>query len=172
MIPPEEQVVKADDVYADSSNTESDSDVRTLKYLGDYPELPIDAPVDCPHIIDLDSLDHEYFYLQGIGIADAVATILFKFMPAALAAFLDLDCPKFHYIQADQAASRLDFCIKRDGCMVTVRYSHLILSKGKLTNMLDWIAPREGVQGLAYTVQLPNRRKVHGCLDAGLHSRG
>ena len=99
---------------------------KEIKYLGVYPELPIDAPIGCPHIIDVDSIDHDFYDTQDVGIADTVVTILYKFMPNALTAFLDLDAPNFHYIQAGSPGSRLDFCIKRDGRMVTVGYLSLI----------------------------------------------
>ena len=99
---------------------EDDDKEILIKYLGVYPELPIDAPIGCPHIIDMDSMDDDFYDLQDMSIADAVATILYKFMPCALTAFLDLDRPDFHYIQAGSPGVRLDFCIKRDGRTVTV----------------------------------------------------
>ena len=102
-------------------------EVQSIKYLGDCPNLPMDTPVGYPHIIDLDSLDHDGYEGQGISIADAVVTILFKFMPGALAAFLDLDRPDYHYIQAGRSSSCLDFCIKRKGRMVTVRPARVFL---------------------------------------------
>ena len=98
---------------------ESDDGVKPVKYLNDYSKLPIDAPVGYPHIIDLDCLDHDFHDSQDITIPDLVVTILFKFMPGALTAFLDLTRPKFHYIQAGDGI-RLDFCIKRDDRTVTV----------------------------------------------------
>lgn len=91
-----------------------------IKYLGVYLELPVDAPIGCPHIIDVDSMDHDSYGVQNMTIADAVVTILYKYMPCALTAFLDLDRPNFHYIQAGNPGTRLDFCIKRDERMVTV----------------------------------------------------
>ena len=98
----------------------SDYEVESVKYLDCYPKLPIDAPIGCPHIIDLDSMNPDSFGVQDMSIADVVVTILFKFTPCALTAFLDLNRPNFHYIQAG-GTSRLDFCIKRDKRMVTVR---------------------------------------------------
>lgn len=89
----------------------SDHKIKTIEYLDVYPELPIIAPIGYPHIIDLNSLDHAYYDGQKLGIADAVATILFKFMPGALSAFLDLDRPSFLFIQ-DGNSGRLDFCVK------------------------------------------------------------
>ena len=103
-------------------------EVKSIRYLGDCPKLPADAPIGYPHIIDLDSLDHDGYEGQGISIADAVVTILFKFLPGALAAFLDLDRPDFHYIQAGRLSSHLDFCIKRKGRMVTVRPARIVLT--------------------------------------------
>ena len=98
---------------------DSDYEVMPIKYLDCYPNLPVDAPVGHPHIIDTDSIDHEFARSQNMTIADAVVTILFKYMPGALTAFLDLERPHFHYIQAGRVA-RLDFCIKRDRRAVTV----------------------------------------------------
>ena len=37
---------------------------KILTFLGDYPKLPISAPVGSPHIIDRGSLDREYMDLQ------------------------------------------------------------------------------------------------------------
>ena len=99
---------------------EDDDEKFQATYLDVYPELPIDTPIGCPHIIDVDSMDHDFYDHQNMTIADAVVTILYKFMPSALTAFLDLDRPYFHYIQAGRPGVRLDFCIKRDGRMVIV----------------------------------------------------
>lgn len=104
-----------------------DDEVKRNRYLGDYPKLPVDVPTGYPHIIDLDCLDHDFFDQQKITIADLVVTILFKFMPGALNAFLDLERPYFHYIMGGQRTA-LDFCIKRDGRMVRVRRSRFILN--------------------------------------------
>lgn len=98
-----------------------DYEAKPVKYLGVYPKLPIDAPIGYPHIIDLECLDHDYSDLQKLSIADLVVTVLFKYMPGALTAFLDLDRPKFHYILGG-LKNHLDFCIKRDGRMVTVGF--------------------------------------------------
>lgn len=95
--------------------------MKPVRYLGDYAKLSIDAPIGYPHIIDLDCLDHEFFDQQNFTIADLVVTTLFKFMPGALSAFLDLDRPNFHYILGGQR-NALDFCIKRDGRIVTVGF--------------------------------------------------
>ncbi|KAL9074961.1 MAG: hypothetical protein Q9161_001891 [Pseudevernia consocians] len=100
---------------------ESDDEVMPVKYLDGYPKLPIDAPFGCPHIIDLDCLDHDFYDSQPISIADLVVTILFKVMPQALTAFLNMHRPKFHYIQAG-GSTRLDFCIKRDDRTVSVGF--------------------------------------------------
>lgn len=91
-----------------------------LTYLGDYARLPINAPVGHPHLVDPDSVEEEY-PTEDLTIADLVVTILFKFMPEALNAFLDLNRPKVHYIQGGTKGSRLDFCIKRNNRLVTVR---------------------------------------------------
>lgn len=98
---------------------EDDSYYPKLKYLGDYPKLPIDAPVGHPHLVDPASVDEEYPQ-QSLTVADLVVTILFKFMPEALTAFLDLERPKVLYIQGGKKGTRLDFCIKRDKRVVTV----------------------------------------------------
>lgn len=92
-------------------------------YLGVYPELPVDAPIGCPHLIDVDSLDHKPHGLQNLRIADAVVTILYKVTPGALTAFLDLDRPYFHYIHASYPGVHDGFCIKRDGRFVKVSYA-------------------------------------------------
>lgn len=68
-----------------------------LTYLGDYAQLPIDAPVGHPHRVDPDSIKED-FTNEDLTTADLVFTILFKFMPEALTAFLDLDRPNVHYI--------------------------------------------------------------------------
>ena len=92
-----------------------------VKYLNVYPELRIDAPIGCPHIVEDNFRDHSCPDYQEMSIADAVVTILYRFMPGALTAFLNLDCPTFIYIQAGPTGGgRLDFCIKRDGRTVTV----------------------------------------------------
>ena len=96
-------------------------DKKPIKYINSYPILPADAPFGHPHIIDLERLD-VVFYVYPISIADLVVTILFKLKPEALTAFLDLNRPRFHYIQLGPA-DRSDFCIKRDGRIVTVRVS-------------------------------------------------
>lgn len=103
---------------------------KPLKYLDVYPKLPVDAPIGYPHIIDLKSLDHDYYDAQNISIADAVATILFNFTPGTLTAFLDLDRPNFLFIQGGKPGVCLDFCIKRDGRTVEVgdsRFVHTIV---------------------------------------------
>ena len=94
--------------------------VKPVKYLDGYPKLPVDAPIGYPHIIDIECLDEDFYASQPITIADLVVTVLFKFMPGALTAFLDLHRRKFHYIQAG-GQTRLDFCIKRNGRTVSVR---------------------------------------------------
>lgn len=106
---------------------EFDYEVKPVKYLGGYSELPIDAPIGYPHVVDLDCLDHDFYYSQPISIADLVVTILFKFTPNALTAFLNMDRPNFHYIRAGGPTS-LDFCIKRDSRMVSVRRFRPILT--------------------------------------------
>lgn len=110
----------------------SDDKVKPLKYLDVYPKLPIDAPIGYPHIIDLDSLDHDHYYGQELSIVDAVATRLFRFSPGILTAFLDLDRPKFLFIQGGKSEDSLDLCIKRDGRTVKVgdgdsRFIHTIV---------------------------------------------
>ncbi len=72
-----------------------DCEVKPVKYLDGYPKLPVDAPVGYPHIIGIECLDEDFYASQPIGIADLVVTVLFKFMPGALTAFLDLNRPKF-----------------------------------------------------------------------------
>lgn len=107
----------------------SDDEVKPLKYLDVYPKLPIDAPIGYPHILDLDSVDDYYCDRQVLSIADAVVTILFKFSPGTLTAFLDLDRPNFLFIQGGMSGVRLDFCIKRNGRTVEVgdsRFVHTI----------------------------------------------
>ncbi|CAD6577545.1 MAG: hypothetical protein ASARMPREDX12_008392 [Alectoria sarmentosa] len=97
-----------------------EEDNPKLTYLGDYAELPIDAPVGHPHLVDPDSVDEE-FTQEDLTVADLVVTILFKFMPEALTAFLDLNRPKVHYIQGG-SSRRLDFCIKRNNRLVIIGF--------------------------------------------------
>lgn len=99
---------------------EYDDGMKPVKNLDSYPKLPVDAPIGYPHIIDLECLEDDFYASQPTSDADLVVTILFKFMPGALTAFLDLNRPKFHYIQAG-GQTRLDFCIKRDDRTVSVR---------------------------------------------------
>ncbi len=108
-------------------------EIDPIKYLGDYPELPIDAPIGYPHILDLASMDEEFHAMQDISIADVVVTVLFKVMPAALTSFLDLDRPYFHYILSSYKNVYLAFCIKREGRTVTVRRSPFMLRRLVLT---------------------------------------
>ena len=96
---------------------DDDNGAEPVRYLDVYPKLPINTPVGHPHIIDLECLDHDFYNFQPITIADLVVTVLFKFTPGTLTAFLDLERPRFLYIQARS----LDFCIKRIGRVVTVR---------------------------------------------------
>ncbi|CAD6580863.1 MAG: hypothetical protein ASARMPRED_000348 [Alectoria sarmentosa] len=125
-----------------------------LTYLGDYADLPIDAPVGHPHLVDPDSVDEE-FTQEDLTVADLVVTILFKFMPEALTAFLDLNRPKVHYIQGGSSC-RLDFCIKRNNRLVTIgflnekalggwdlQYQYRI--KGKATEMWTPVSMSPGV---------------------------
>ena len=100
---------------------ESDDEVKPIKYLDVYSKLPIDAPVGHPHIIDPKSLSEDDCYYKDATMADAVVTILFKVLPEALTAFLDLNRPYFHYIHSG-STGHLDFCIKREDRMVTVRW--------------------------------------------------
>ena len=72
---------------------EDDPNNPKLKYLTDYAKLPSDAPVGHPHLVDPKSVPKEYPQ-DELTIADLVVTILFKFMPEALIAFLDLDRPQ------------------------------------------------------------------------------
>ena len=102
---------------------DSTEDKMSIEYINSYPNLPANAPFGHPHIIDSERLD-VVLYVYLISIADLVVTILFKLKPGALTAFLDLKRPNFHYIQAG-SGDRSDFCIKRDGRIVTVRVSQI-----------------------------------------------
>ena len=104
---------------------QDESDNPKLTYLGDYAQLPVDAPVGHPHLVDPASVDEE-FLPEDLTIADLVVTILFKFQPEALTAFLDLDRPKVHYIEGGTRGCRLDFCIKRDKRVVTVSFRNAL----------------------------------------------
>lgn len=96
-----------------------------LTYLPDCADLPIDAPIGHPHLVDPESVS-DRFVPQDLTVADVVVTTLFKYQPEALTAFLDLDRPKVHYIQAGRR-SRLDICIKREGRVVTVSFEIALL---------------------------------------------
>ena len=93
-----------------------------MKYLNDYPELPADAPIDHPHIIDTD-LNEGVFKYELHNVPDTVVTILYKLRPEALTSFLNMDRPYFHYIHALENEDL--FCIQRNSRQVTVRYSVL-----------------------------------------------
>lgn len=90
----------------------------SIKYLHDYPKLPANAPLGCPHIVDFSSIDVECPQ-DELSIPDLVATVLFKYRPAALDAFLDLKRKKVHVVRHN-SLSTLDFCIQRTGRIVKV----------------------------------------------------
>lgn len=96
----------------------SDGDVGGLVYLSDYPKLPANAPVGHPHLVDLTSLSEE-FPQEAMTIPDLVVTILFKYKPAALTAFLDLNRRKVHFLRSGS----LDICISRKGKIVKVTWA-------------------------------------------------
>ncbi len=93
-----------------------------LKYLDDYPKLPADAPLGCPHIVDLSSLDEDWPQAE-MSIPDLVVTVLFKYRPAALDAFLDLKRKDVHFVRHHSRSATLDFCIQRAGRIVKVLLS-------------------------------------------------
>lgn len=121
-----------------------------LTYLSDYPKLPIDAPVGHPHLVDPGSVSEEFPQAE-LTIADLVVTVLFKYMPEALTAFLDLDRPEVHYIQGG-GSTRLDFCIKRDKRVVTVSLDiTLIVGNYNVTKRrLDFLMRRKSEAGTYY----------------------
>lgn len=90
-----------------------------LIYLDDCPKLPVGAPVGHPHLIDPRCVSED-FPQEDITVADIVVTILFKYRPEALHAFLDLSRPHVHFISGLWNSSVHNFCIKRDGRTVTV----------------------------------------------------
>ena len=108
-------------------------EIVSIKYLGDYPKLPMDAPNGYPHILDIEFVDQEIYWMQNISIADVFVTVLFKFLPAALTVFLDLDRPYFHYVLSGLRGISSDFCIKSEGRTVIVRRSPFPLRRLSLT---------------------------------------
>ena len=111
---------KANAFAQTQATMDDDYGAEPVRYLDVYPKLPTNTPIGHPHIIDLECLDHDLPGTQSITIADLVVTVLFKFTPGTLTSFLDLERPKFLYMEAG-GPGRLEFCIKRDGRMVIVR---------------------------------------------------
>ncbi len=100
-------------------NPVSDEGDPKLIYLDDYPSLPADAPLGCPHIVDLSSLSED-FPQEEMSIPDLVVTVLFKYKPVTLRAFLDLERPEVHFVNHPPYPSTFDFCIQRTGRIVKV----------------------------------------------------
>ena len=99
-----------------------EDDFPELVYLSDCPELKVDAPVGCPHLVDPSTISEE-FTQKNLTIADLVATILFRYRPEALRAFLDLKRNHVRYLRREALSSSfLDFCIQRKGKVVTVSH--------------------------------------------------
>ena len=118
-----------------------DEDIK-LVYLSDYPELPTDAPIGHPHIVNLSALQDDV-PTDDITIADVVASVLFKYRPSALTAFLDLDRSHVHFLC--RSGGELDFCISRKGQTVKITSSTLDVSSGVavLTSQVGWLNERE-----------------------------
>ena len=94
-----------------------DDDFPQVVYLDSFPQLPANAPLGHPHILDLNSLSED-FPQEEATIPDIVVTILFKYKPEALKAFLDLNRAHVHFLLRESA--NLDFCILRNGKTVKV----------------------------------------------------
>ncbi|KAL8830674.1 MAG: hypothetical protein Q9191_001299 [Dirinaria sp. TL-2023a] len=101
---------------------ESDHNLESLGaflYCSDFPELPADAPVGHPHILDLKCL-LALRGQKGPTIPDLVVTVLFKYKPEALKAFLDLGRSEVHFLRRNPPER--DFCISRKGKLVKIGY--------------------------------------------------
>lgn len=96
--------------------------MEDIEYLSTCSQLPADAPVGHPHLIDIESVDADYpsYPQPGLCIADMVVTILYNYNPETLERFLDMSHDfKFH-IHFKREGGLLDFVIIRKGNTVTV----------------------------------------------------
>ncbi len=104
-----------------SDNSDPNKLHRELIYLDDYSQLPARAPFGCPHIVDIENLSEDFLQAE-VGIPELVVTVLYKYRPAALRAFLDLERPEVHFVRHN-GGRQVDFCIQRQGRVVKVHKS-------------------------------------------------
>ena len=92
-----------------------------LKYLSICPEVPPDRPYGSPHLIDTSSFSEDTFK-DELHTADAIVTLLHKWCPWTMNAFLDLKLPNFEFHRHEASDYCLDTRIIRKVSRVTVRY--------------------------------------------------
>ena len=93
-----------------------------VKYIATCAQLPADAPVGSPHIIDLEGIDYDAVESK-LRIPDLVATVCLNNSPKTLKRFMDFSrIFKYHYHFKKQGTF-LDFCIIREKNIVTVELS-------------------------------------------------
>jgi hypothetical protein len=79
------------------SKSSTDTLLYLLKYLDVDPTLPPTAPIGCPHLVDLDGHAADDCEYSNLRMADAVASVLYKYDKQALYAFMDQ--PNYNYFE-------------------------------------------------------------------------
>ena len=110
-----------------SSQQSSLTDVSSLinlgmprvNYLGVCSNLPIDAPPNHPHIIDISSIDYS-LPQRGLGFADVAVTVLYSYDLAVLISFLDLSKKRFDFRRKPSTSDGAIAYIERRVKFVTV----------------------------------------------------
>lgn len=69
-----------------------------LIYLNDHPDLLAKAPCGFPHLLDIARVDETIPHIE-FSIVDIAVTVLYKYRPQSLKAFLDLDCAEIHFLR-------------------------------------------------------------------------
>ncbi|KAI9729178.1 MAG: hypothetical protein M1834_007085 [Cirrosporium novae-zelandiae] len=92
---------------------------RHLKYLDTCKELPVDAPVGHPHLIDCTHFN-ERVQRANLRLADAVATVLYNWRPEALCMFFDFTQPSFEWMRKEEDDTVMHTMILRKGRKVLV----------------------------------------------------
>ena len=86
-------------------------DGPALEYL-DHHALPADRPVGHPHLINMDVYGRET-QKQDLRITDGVVTVLYRWEPEALAAFLDNDLNNFRFRVTEEIEHPHNFYVER-----------------------------------------------------------
>ena len=113
----------------ETQSEEVDDGYGPLRYLAVHDDLPIDRPIGYPHVIGNKVIYEDSEEIDNLRAADGAVTLLYRYDPQALDAFLDLSKKAFVFWRKEPRGSATHHVlIMRRGKTVTVSSNKLILA--------------------------------------------